>query len=175
MEGYVGFAPFGRWRAWQGIKEQMSMTMTLRMTVLVALLSGVVAPAWGQSVAQSPVGLWKTYDDEGKTARGIIRITETAGEVEGFLVKSLAANADADKLCIYCPGALKNQPMQGLRFVSKLRWTGEEYGDGEIIDPDSGTVYRATLKVLPDGKHLSVRGYVGISLFGRSQTWERAE
>jgi uncharacterized protein (DUF2147 family) len=47
------------------------------------------------------------------------------------------------------------------------------YGGGGILDPDTGSVYRCKFHLAKDGTVLVVRGYIGISLLGRSQTWQR--
>ena len=146
------------------------------MIALAAITTGLgLGPALSQTAAQSPVGLWKTYGDDGAAAKSVVRIYEKDGEIQGSIDQLLTPNPDGtgERLCVNCKGDLKNKPMLGLVFITGLHWMGEEYGGGEIVDPASGTVYRASLKVLPDGQHLSVRGYVGLPVLGRSQTWER--
>ena len=54
------------------------------------------------------------------------------------------------------------------------RESGEEWWEsGSILDPDNGKTYRCKIRLTNGGKNLDVRGYVGISLFGRTQTWNR--
>jgi uncharacterized protein (DUF2147 family) len=155
-----------------------SLSKTISYILILALVAWAV-PLHGnaQTAAQSPVGLWKTFGDDGKSPRGLVRIYEKDGEIQGVTVKSLVPGEENKPagLCVYCKGDLKNHSMDGLVFMTRLKWTGDEYGNGDIVDPDTGTVYSASIKVLPDGKHLAVRGYVGMPLFGRSQTWERAD
>ena len=79
----------------------------------------------------------------------------------------------ADPRCDKCPGPQKGQPVKGLQIIEGMQQAGTDYSGGTILDPSSGTVYSATMKLSPDGNRLTVRGYVGISAFGRSQTWNR--
>ncbi|MBS0311150.1 MAG: DUF2147 domain-containing protein, partial [Proteobacteria bacterium] len=67
----------------------------------------------------------------------------------------------------------RNQPLQGLLILTASRKTGKDDLEGEILDPEDGTIYRCTLRLLDDDRRLLVRGYVGITLFGRTQTWSR--
>jgi uncharacterized protein (DUF2147 family) len=144
------------------------------MILAVALASAALAePA--RHVVPTPVGLWRTYGDDGWTARGLVRITEQNGELGGTLVGSLVPGEDPDKVCRRCPGKRRDQPLKGLVFMTGLRWQGSAYGGGEILDPDSGALYKVTIRLEPDGRRLVVRAYRGISLLGRSQTWERVE
>ena len=61
----------------------------------------------------------------------------------------------------------------GLTLIKGMRRNGLSYENGTVRDPRDGSVYRASMTVSPDGKKLEMRGYVGISLFGRSQVWNR--
>ena len=63
--------------------------------------------------------------------------------------------------------------MLGLTLIKGMERNGLKYEDGTIMDPRDGSVYRALMELSPDGKKLEVRGYLGIALFGRTQTWNR--
>ena len=140
-------------------------------SLLMALLA---APAVAQEL--SPVGLWKNIDDITGKPKALVRIVETNGEVRGKIEKLfLQPGEDPNPRCIKCEGANKDQPVLGMVFMSGLRKHGNDYTGGEIIDPDSGKVYRSKLTVVDGGKKLSVRGYIGVPMFGRSQVWVRHE
>jgi uncharacterized protein (DUF2147 family) len=126
-------------------------------------------------IADSPIGEWRTFSDDGKKPLGIVRIGERNGELVGTIVSSLVLGDDPAKVCGKCTGARKDKPVIGMEFLSGLKPDGKEYSGGEILDPDSGKIYRAHLRLEGGAKKLVVRGYLGISLFGRSQTWERVE
>jgi uncharacterized protein (DUF2147 family) len=104
-----------------------------------------------------------------------VRISERNVELFSTIVESLVPSEDPAKLCRKCPGDRKDKPIIGMEFLSGLKRRGQEYGGREILDPDSGNVYRATLRLDNGGKKLTVRGYIGISLLGRSQVWARVE
>jgi uncharacterized protein (DUF2147 family) len=125
--------------------------------------------------ADSPLGAWRTFSDDGKKALGIVRIGERNGELVGTILSSLVPGNDPAKVCGKCTGERKDKPVIGMEFLSGLKLGGKEYSGGEILDPDTGKIYRASLRLEKGGKKLVVRGYVGVSLFGRSQTWERVE
>lgn len=145
---------------------------TLCCAALIALFA--VAPGYAQD--GSPVGLWKNIDDVTGKPKALIRITENKGEVRGQIEKLfLAAGENPNPRCDKCQGANKDQPVLGMVFMSGLRKSGDEYSGGEILDPDSGKVYRSKLTLIDGGKKISVRGYVGVPMFGRTQTWVRQD
>jgi uncharacterized protein (DUF2147 family) len=122
------------------------------------------------ALAQAPglTGVWKSISERSGEAESLIRIIETDGEFTGTVIRVFAPPAESpNPLCERCPGELKGQPIVGMQILRGQR------GEGEILDPDEGRVYRCALTLLEDGAKLEVRGYVGISLFGRSQVWLR--
>jgi uncharacterized protein (DUF2147 family) len=121
-----------------------------------------------------PTGRWLTIDDNDGKPRSLVVIEEKQGELSGRIEQIFPRPGDPEQnVCEKCEGARKNQPVVGMIFLWGLRKQGDEYSGGEILDPDNGKTYRAKLQLSPDGKQLSVRGYIGLSLFGRSQTWLR--
>jgi len=142
----------------------------LAVTILaIAMLHGVLASA---AEAGSPIGLWKTVDDKNGNARAIVRIYEQGGKLFGRIEKSFTPGAE-NRVCDVCTDERKDQPIIGLVIIRNLQSKDGEYSGGDILDPDTGTVYRCKLHLDQDGSHLIVRGYIGISLLGRSQTWQR--
>lgn len=120
--------------------------------------------------AQSPVGVWKTIDDETGEAKSYVKIYEANGVLYGQ-VQKLLDPADAGKKCDKCPGASKDKPIEGLMILWGLKQDGNEWTGGSIMDPGNGKVYSCKLKL--EGNKLIVRGFLGVSLLGRSQTWYR--
>lgn len=132
--------------------------------------------------AQEPViGTWKTIADQGPDkgkASSHIEIFEKDGLYFGKITKLLLG--PADELCVKCSGDLKNKPILGMIILKNMKRTGKvdkklglEYKDGTIMDPDNGETYQCTIWVKDDV--LTSRGYIGISLFGRSVQWLRAK
>jgi uncharacterized protein (DUF2147 family) len=148
----------------------------MRTLINAALIAAVVAAplAWAQD--GSPVGLWKTIDDSSGKPGALIRITENGGELTGKIEKLFrTADEDQNPKCVACTDARKNQPIVGMTIVSGLKKTGDDYTGGEILDPKNGKVYKSKLMVQEGGKKVEVRGYIGMPMFGRSQTWLRQE
>lgn len=124
----------------------------------------------------SAVGVWKMIDDKTGNPRSLIRITQAGDEYQGTIEKGLLPTDREDDVCAKCPGARKGQRMLGMAILTGLKRTGNgEYGGGEILDPDEGKTYRVKLTLKDNGSKLDVRGYIGVSLFGRTQTWLRVE
>jgi len=130
-----------------------------------------VASAAAQS--STPVGTWKTVNERGEP-EGLVRIVEVAGELRGRVEKVYSPPApETNPVCIACSGERKDKPVIGMQILSGLRWDGEQYSGGEVLDPNNGRSYRCLLRVTDDGRKLEVRGYIGISLLGRTQVWLR--
>ena len=122
--------------------------------------------------SNSPIGLWKTYDDSTGKPAGIVRLYEQDGKVYGKIEKSFRTGAE-ERTCKDCKDERKDQPILGLIFLRAMVRDNDEYVGGDILDPDNGSVYRCKLQLEDGGRKLRVRGYIGISLFGRTQVWER--
>jgi uncharacterized protein (DUF2147 family) len=122
----------------------------------------------------SPIGSWKTVDDLTGTTKSIVEISETSNQLlEGKVAKLFV---DPTKTCPKCKGLKKNQPVLGLRVIENLQRTRDNprlWNGGEILDPKNGQTYHCSLEVIDNGHKLLVRGYIGMPLFGRSQTWVR--
>lgn len=143
--------------------------------LLTAIAMMLVMPAFAAD-DPSPVGLWRNIDDVSGKPKALIRITETNGELTGKIEKLFRpANQDQNPVCDKCEGARKNQPVIGMVFMSGLKKNGNEYSGGEILDPDNGKTYRSKVTLVDGGKKLNVRGYIGVPMLGRSQTWIREE
>jgi uncharacterized protein (DUF2147 family) len=122
----------------------------------------------------SPEGLWKTLDDHTGVPRGLVRIYRQGDAYFGRLEASLVPG-EADSRCSACRDERKDQPVVGMVILRNLKPGKDGYSGGDILDPESGTVYDCALRLEDEGRKLTVRGYIGLSLFGRSQTWLRAE
>ncbi|WP_136666865.1 DUF2147 domain-containing protein [Flavobacterium sp. H122] len=138
----------------------------MKKILLFALLLGCL-----QINAQSVLGKWKTIDDKTGKAKSIVEIFESNGKVYGKIVE-IFDPAKRDRKCEKCEGADKNKPVLGLLVIKGLSKDGEEYNGGKITDPETGSVYKCFIKL--EGKDkLTVRGYMGFALIGRSQSWVR--
>lgn len=120
----------------------------------------------------SPVGLWKTFDDHTHKARGTILIFEENGVFFGRIESSFNP-AELTERCHKCSGDRKDAPVIGLVIMRGMTQHGSEFEGGDILDPETGTNYHCRFSLSPDGTKLMIRGYIGFSLFGRTQTWLR--
>ena len=141
------------------------------------LITLALAAAAGSVLAQAtPVGLWKTIDDETKVEKSLVRITDSGGVLSGKVEKILSDQADAK--CTECSDERKDKPVMGMTILRGIKPDANEKGSwvgGDILDPNDGKVYKLRLKPIDGGKKLEVRGFVGAVLFGRTQTWIRLE
>ena len=136
----------------------------------------LAAPSSLHANELSPAGLWKTIDDSSGQVKGLVRIREANGRFDGKIEKIFPKpGEDPRPRCDKCDGTRKNQPVLGMTILWGLARQADDYQGGEILDPENGKVYRAKMKLIDGGKKLEVRGFIGVSLFGRSQIWLREE
>ncbi|AFK52888.1 DUF2147 domain-containing protein [Tistrella mobilis] len=119
-------------------------------------------------------GLWRTIDDETGKPRSLVRISERDGRWYGRIEKLFREpGEDPDPVCHECTDTRAGQKITGMEILTGLVRDGLSYEGGEILDPKNGEIYDAKMTLSPDGNTLEVRGFIGLSLFGRSQTWIR--
>ncbi len=133
--------------------------------------------ACASALAQvSPVGLWKTIDDDSGKEKSLVRIKETNGVFSGTIEKLLDPTTKPDEVCDKCTDERKGKPVLGMTILRNLKQSADDkaiYDGGDIVDPNNGKVYRTRLKPVEDGKKLEMRGYIGP--FYRTQVWLRVE
>ena len=146
--------------------------MLFNRTTLFALGLCVASAA---SAQMTPVGSWHTVDDATKEIKSLVVISESGGVLKGHIEKLLRKQADQNAVCDKCSDDRKGQKILGMEIIrgakkadGKNVWEG-----GEVLDPESGSIYSARLTPIEGGQKLEMRGFVGISLFGRTQTWIR--
>lgn len=146
------------------------MRTLIKATLLATMM--LTSAAWAQNA--SPVGLWKTVDDETGKPKALVRITEENGALQGKIEKLYRGpDEDQNPKCVACTDSRKNQPIVGMTIVSGLKKDGDDYTGGEILDPGKGKVYKSKATLRDGGQRLEVRGYIGAPMFGRSQVWQR--
>jgi uncharacterized protein (DUF2147 family) len=145
------------------------------------LVFRLLAPlsASAQSVASaekpaSPIGLWETIDDKTGKPTAVVEIFEKEAKLFGR-IEQLLTRGDENSVYSACSDDRKNQPVVGMIIIRNIKPAGNEFGGGDILDPDSGSVYRCKMHLEDNGKQLIVRGYIGFSFIGRSQTWHRRQ
>ena len=153
-------------------------TASLVLAFLVAA-AGLFCPAQARSTAQnqaqgSPVGQWTTIDDVTGKAKSIVVIREDSGKLYGT-IETLLNPPVPNPTCNLCDGDKKDRPLVGLQILWDFQPDGSHWSGGEVLDPETGKVYKASLALESGGKGLRLHGYIGIPLFGRTEHWIRAE
>ncbi|MBS0569525.1 MAG: DUF2147 domain-containing protein [Proteobacteria bacterium] len=144
------------------------------MRLIAFFLLATAAPACAQMPNSSPVGTWQSFDDDTHAPKALVNIADHGGVLSGRIVKLFTApGEDPDPRCTDCPGERHNQPVLGMTILWNFHRDGDAWSGGEVLDPESGDVYRATLRLEDGGARLDVHGYIGIPLLGRSQVWSR--
>ena len=164
------------------MQQSSTRSTTSMIAGALALVAALVLPmtavqaqsAAASTLSASPVGVWKTIDDETGQAKSLIRIVETNGVLSGRIEKLLTPGKE-NQVCEKCAGELKDQPVLGMEILKGLRKGDDVWEGGTILDPNNGKTYRSQLRVVDGGKKIEVRGYIGIPLLGRSQSWLREQ
>ncbi len=142
--------------------------MILRITSLACLL-GMASVAMAEPLNGST---WRTFDDTTGKPKAVVQFESKGGVLTGTIIQRLEGATLTS--CVKCSGALKNRPLVGLPIVTQLKPNGgNEYNEGEILDPLTGKTYKLKAKLSPDAQTLELRGFIGFSLLGRTQTWKR--
>lgn len=121
---------------------------------------------------QSPIGTWQNVDDEDGKPKSHIEIYEENGKLYGKVIKLLPGATLTH--CKKCKGSRKNQAIEGMVILWDLHDHGNYYDGGTILDPKKGKEYGCKISMASDDV-LDVRGYLKLSIFGRTQQWYRVK
>jgi uncharacterized protein (DUF2147 family) len=143
--------------------------MRIKFIALLLLMLPLAALA-----QNTPVGKWRTIDDKTGKVKSIVEIYEASnGTLQGKVLQLINSDKGPNAICDLCKGANHNKPVTGMVIAWGLQHEGNVWDDGKILDPKNGKVYSAKMTPIDGGAKLEVRGYMGFSLLGRSQTWIR--
>jgi uncharacterized protein (DUF2147 family) len=146
--------------------------------VVHILLAGALLASAATSMAQaaSPMGLWQTIDDKTGQPKALVQIVQDGdGTLTGKILTGLGSNDDPNRRCTACTDSRKDQLMKGMTIINGMKADGDTWDGGQILDPENGKLYKCKMHLDDGGQKLVVRGYIGVSLLGRSQTWIRQQ
>ncbi len=143
-------------------------------TALLALGLALAASPFAASAQNTPLGRWRSVDDATGQAKAVIEVYDAgSGRLSAKIVELIDTSDGPNPLCDQCEGARKNKPILGMVIAWGLKRDGAHWSGGRILDPENGKEYSVKMTPIVGGKRLEVRGFLGLSLLGRTQVWHR--
>jgi uncharacterized protein (DUF2147 family) len=145
------------------------MKQFVSLSSIVLLLMSMPFSQFPQAIE----GAWVTFDDHDGKATSVVRLKIERDTLVG-IIDSLILDPEENQnpLCSLCRGDKKEKPILNMQIVSNMRRSANEWSGGKILDPKNGKSYRCSI-YMKTNDILVVRGYIGVSLIGRSQEWKR--
>jgi uncharacterized protein (DUF2147 family) len=146
----------------------MKKTLLL-LFILISVKSGLLA----QSESDALLGVW-----ESGSGKARVKIDKSTDKYFGKIVWLREPNNEEGKPKVDKNNPeerLRTTPLLGYRMLKDFSYKGEKtWEDGTIYDPENGSTYSCTIK-MTDENTLEVRGFIGVSLFGRTDVWKRIQ
>jgi uncharacterized protein (DUF2147 family) len=148
-------------------------TKLLALLFLTALPLSLLSTA-ASAQTPAPVGHWTTIDDKTQKPKSVVEIYQAKdGSLAGRVTEILQSDRGPNPVCDKCSGDRKDKPVKGMVILWGIKQDGATWEGGQILDPASGKIYSVKVTPIDGGKKLEVRGFMGFSLLGRTQTWVR--
>lgn len=148
--------------------------MRTKLLALLLLALPALAASTAAFAQTSPVGTWTTIDDKTQKPKSVVEVYQAKdGSLAGRVSDVLQSDRGPNPVCDKCSGDRKNQPVKGMVILWGIKQKGDTWEGGQILDPASGKVYSVKVTPIEGGNKLEVRGFMGFSLLGRTQTWVR--
>ena len=145
-----------------------------KLLTIAFLCIAINSPNINAQSVERVLGIWKTIDEKTNQPSSLIRLEEKNGELIGVVTELIPTPGETlITYCNLCKDERKGKPIVGMTIMKGLKRVGQGiWSGGEILDPEDGEVYKVKVTLVND-KTLEVRGYIGIPLLGRTQTWVR--
>jgi uncharacterized protein (DUF2147 family) len=141
-------------------------------TALIAFTLSLAVAAY--AATDTPAGTWTQVDDATGKPKSIIEITEQPdGTLQGAVKQVLFSDQGPHPVCDKCEGERQGKPVEGMVIMWGVKQDGGVWDGGQILDPHNGKIYKVKLSLKDGGQKLDVRGYIGMPMLGRTQTWIR--
>ena len=123
--------------------------------------------------AQSIFGKWESRDEKTNKIDSVVEVYEKDGKAYAKIVE-ITDKTKKEALCVLCENENKNKPILGMNILTGLSKDGNEWSGGKILDPRNGKIYKCYIKLINKNK-LKIRGYIGVSLFGKTAYWYKSK
>ena len=132
----------------------------------------IIILSWFSSIsnAHSIIGEWDTFDVLTGDKLSVVEIYNINDIYFGKIIHLFEDSLDS--VCDQCEDGDHNKPIIGLVIIKNLIKDDDEYNEGTILDPNNGKSYKCYMELIGTNK-LKLRGYIGFSILGRTQYWQR--
>lgn len=141
--------------------------------LFAAVAAFCASPAFAADAA-TPVGTWTTFTDDHRP-KSHVEIFDVGNDVlGGKVVEIMISDKGPNPVCDECEGEEHNKPVLGMTILKGFKKSGDDLWEGgTCLKPQNGKLYKCKMHLIEGGKKLEVRGFIGFSLLGETQTWER--